>query len=559
MLKPVLIIGGTGVFGKRLVRHLAKFEGIELFVSSRNAAKALAFIKTLPNCVAPLHAVSLNCAENLDTRLTEILPFIVVDCSGPFQGAGYDTASCVLRNGAHFIDLADARDYLANFSDALDELACEKGVTALAGASSTPTLSTCVTDSLTAGWRRVDTIDICITPGGRSEVGRSVIEAILSYAGRSIPIWSAGQLTQTTGWGDARTVDIPGLGRRRVAAVETYDAEHLGPRLNVHSRVSFAAGLESKIEQWGIETLSALKKRGLVGRLSSLIPVLLRARKLTRIPTSDTGGMVVDVCGINERGTCCHARWSLLAKKDHGPFVPILPAAAAIKKLLRGCVAPGARLAHTSVTLEDICEQMIPYDITTETSETKTDRSVFEMALGDTRYKSLPSALTAFHDHSGPLVWSGKSEIVGAQWFVPRLLATIFGFPKTSQDADVKVVIDRAILPCGTPFERWTRSFSGKRMSSILKVDHKGELSEQFEPFTFDLPVEAKNDGLRMPVSGWRLGKWKLPKIFAPISDAREFMDDQGRFRFDVRLSAPLIGLIVHYKGWLQPNTQRER
>ena len=41
---------------------------------------------------------------------------------------------------------------------------------------------------LTQGWQRVDTIDIAITPGGKSEVGRSVIEAILSYVGKEVPV-----------------------------------------------------------------------------------------------------------------------------------------------------------------------------------------------------------------------------------------------------------------------------------------------------------------------------------------------------------------------------------
>lgn len=34
-LKNILIIGGTGVFGKRLVRHLSTRADVALFVSSR--------------------------------------------------------------------------------------------------------------------------------------------------------------------------------------------------------------------------------------------------------------------------------------------------------------------------------------------------------------------------------------------------------------------------------------------------------------------------------------------------------------------------------------------
>jgi hypothetical protein len=39
----------------------------------------------------------------------------------------------------------------------------------------------------------------------------------------------------------------------------------------------------------------------------------------------------------------------------------------------------------------------------------------------------------------------------------------------------------------------------------------------------------------------------------APRSDTREFVDDLGRFRFDVAIGLPLIGQLAHYRGWLEP------
>lgn len=554
-LKSVLVIGGTGVFGKRLVRHLATWDGIALFVSSRNLLRAEQFVKVLQGSNAPLHAIALDCQVDLQERLSEVQPFIVIDCSGPFQGANYDTARTVLQNGAHLIDLADARDYLSHFSGALDDIAREHKVTALTGASSTPTLSTCVVEHLANGWKRFDAIDISITPGGRSEVGRSVIEAIMSYAGRDIPIWLSGRLTNTIGWSRPQIIYIRGLGRRRVAAVETFDAEYLGPTLNVQSRVAFSAGLESKIEQWGIEAIAALRHRGYLQRLEWLIPLLLKARKITRIPTSDSGGMVVNVSGLDENNVQCHATWSLIARQDHGPFIPVLPAAAAVRKLVDGAVANGARIAHNAIGLTDISKQIQPYAITSATSSSQTKHGIFERALGQSKFKKLPTAVSAFHKPSGPLVWSGKADIAGGRWFVPQILAKIFNFPKPDRDVPVTVTVDRTSSPDGRPTERWIRTFADKSMASVLKFHSKGHLSEQFGPFTFLIPIQSSAEGLRMPVSAWRIGWLKLPKVLAPGSNAREYMDDQGRFRFDVKLSAPFFGTIVHYRGWLRPIT----
>lgn len=362
-MHSILIIGGTGVFGKRLVRHLANMRDVTIFVSSRSAVKAYDFIKTLSNTQAELCSVALDTEVDLCEQLENLKPSVVVDCSGPFQSLGYRTAVSVLNSGAHFVDLADARDYLVGFADALDERARKNGVCAFSGASSTPTLSTCAVRHLTIGWKQVDTVDMSITPAGRSEVGPSVIEAILSYAGKDVPIWLDGTLKTTTGWLRAKSIDIPGLGIRRVAAVETFDAEYLGPHLKVASRVSFSAGLESRIEQLGIETIAALRKRKIIRSAKALIPVLLKARQITRIPTSKSGGMMVEVSGCDADGASVQAKWSLVAHQDHGPNIPILPVAAVVKKLMSGSVKPCADFAHSILTLADIELELQRYDI----------------------------------------------------------------------------------------------------------------------------------------------------------------------------------------------------
>ena len=39
----------------------------------------------------------------------------------------------------------------------------------------------------------------------------------------------------------------------------------------------------------------------------------------------------------------------------------------------------------------------------------------------------------------------------------------------------------------------------------------------------------------------------------APKSQTAEFVDEDGRFRFDVAISVPLVGPVVRYRGWLAP------
>ena len=156
-----------------------------------------------------------------------------------------------------------------------------------------------------------------------------------------------------------------GLGKRRVAPVETLDAVYLGERYGVTSRVRFTAGLESRLEQFGIELLANLRGYGLLGALAPLIPWLLKARRITQLWTSDRGGMQVCAAAVSELGQPVHSPWSLLAQDNHGPFVPILAAAAALRKLQSYDLPVGAGFAHRHLSLSEIMAEAHPYSITT--------------------------------------------------------------------------------------------------------------------------------------------------------------------------------------------------
>ena len=116
-------------------------------------------------------------------------PWLVIDASGPFQGAGYRIPLAAVKAGAHIVDLTDARDYLADYVLALDAAARTAGIAALAGTRSTPTLSAAVVRELTDGWRRLDTLRLAITPGGRSAVGWAACSTCLVLASAALRRW----------------------------------------------------------------------------------------------------------------------------------------------------------------------------------------------------------------------------------------------------------------------------------------------------------------------------------------------------------------------------------
>lgn len=370
MTRRTLLIGATGMFGSRLARMLAQMPGIDLIVTSRSGDRAKALARTLRQDASRACRISdlaFTHGQGADATFTDVKPWLVIDAAGPFQHANYDTAIAALTAGAHWIDLADAASYIDSFVIELDELARRNGVTAVSGASSTPALSFAAIQALTDGWRSVDKIEIGIYPAGRSAVGEAVLRAVLSYTGSPVAIWRDGQPSFTTGWGTAEKLTLTGMPHRYRSPVATYDYALLS-RTFAARDVSFYAGLESPIEHLGLTILAKLRARRLLPRLEPLAPLLHMARRLTAPSCGSTGGMTVEVTGRGADGQASSAVWTLLARNGDGPNVPVLPALALARKLLREPPVPGAFCAAGTISLDEIVSEMTGLAISTSSS-----------------------------------------------------------------------------------------------------------------------------------------------------------------------------------------------
>lgn len=556
MTQDILIIGATGVFGSRLAERLAETGGFRLLLASRSLDRATRFADTLSKSTgtgAALVPIALDVAGDLAAALKQHRPAIVVDCSGPFQSADYSVPLAALEAGAHFVDLADARGYLLGFTAALDAAFRAKDRVALAGASSSPALSAAAVAALTRGWTRIDSIDIAIVPGGRSEVGEAAVGGALSYCGREVPVIAAGRPGRAIGWGEVSHIDMAGLGRRRVSPVETADAGLLSRLHPTASSIRFRAGLESRIEHWGMRALAGLVRSGLLRRPERLAGLLQRARRLTRLTTGSSGGMRVSVTGLDAQGRWTQAEWRLIARDNDGPHVPPAPAAAAVRAILAGREPAGARPA-LELPLDAIEAELAGRAITTAREVTRAKASLFEQAIGPEAFAALPDTVRAFHDLDAPAVWSGRANIEGAASLPARLVALAFAMPSTASDVPLTVAVERRLSESAeVPDETWTRCFASASFRSNLSSPAPGVAFEHFAPFDFRIGLALSGSDLVYPVAGWRIGPLPLPLALAPRSVAREWQDDTGRFNFDVHLSLPIVGLLAHYRGWLLP------
>jgi hypothetical protein len=330
----VLVTGGYGFFGRRLVERLAAWRGLHIVVAGRSLQQGQALVDTLaPRATATLEAVELDAqSAGIDAELRRTSPHVVVHTCGPFQGQDHRVARACIRAGAHCIDLADGREFVEGIR-VLDEAARAAGLVVLSGASSVPALSSAAVDELACGLATLHHIDIGISPGNRTERGLSTVKAILTYCGKALP----GGAGARHGWsGHWRHVYPAPIGERLLSPCDVPDLTLLPSRYAGRPEVRFGAGLELRFLHRGMNAMALLARKGWVADWSAHARWLKRLGDLFIGWGSDAGGMHVTVCGTTCEGVLRERTWHLSATGGDGPYVPTLAAAALIRQLRDG-------------------------------------------------------------------------------------------------------------------------------------------------------------------------------------------------------------------------------
>ena len=259
----ILVIGGYGFFGRRLVERLSLQAGLHVIVAGRSAQQAAALVTELrATATSALGSVALDAmSDEFPAWLDRLQVRAVVHASGPFQGQDYRVALACTAAGVHYIDLADGRDFVAGIT-AVDVAATAAGACVLSGASTVPALSGAAVDELTRGWQRVDGIDIGISPGNRTERGLSTVRAVLSYCGRPMPHADGATLT---GWLRTRAHRYPApVGWRLLSPCDVPDLALLPSRYPGRPVVRFRAGLELVMLHLATNAMAVVARLGLV-------------------------------------------------------------------------------------------------------------------------------------------------------------------------------------------------------------------------------------------------------------------------------------------------------
>lgn len=361
----IVVIGGCGNFGARLCRALASPD-CEVLAAGRSVTPAAA--RRIGDGVG---AAVLDCsAPSFADDLRRLAPQIVIHCAGPFQQQDYRVVQASIGAGAHYIDLADGRDFVAAFAVANDAAARAAGVLAVSGASTLPALSSAVVDALAPRLAAIETIDIVIAPGQRAPRGAATLAGVFSYAGRPLTWYSRGAWRSAIGWQELQFRRFKGLGGRWAAACDVPDLALFPSRYAGVQTVEFRAALELSVMHFGLWLAAALQRAGLP------LPLVRHASALDRLARhfdrfgGECGGMFVEVGGRRNDGTRARLRWNLNVPALNGPEIPCLPALLLARKIMRG--SEGRRGACTGaglLMLDEFNSEFARLGVTTEIEE----------------------------------------------------------------------------------------------------------------------------------------------------------------------------------------------
>lgn len=472
---------------------------------------------------------------------------VLVDASGPFQGMHHGLVEAAMDAGIHYVDIADDRRFVASIHE-LDDDARHRGVAVISGASSVPSLSSAVALELSRGLDRVDRVDISITASSQASFGTSVLESMLSGAGRTIEHRGA---PPGTGMMEYRRVIFRSGGHelhRHVLSCDVPDHDEMPLLLPGEPDVRFRAGSELAMHNWTMWGLAFLVSRGFLVDARRAMPLARLARRLSRRSGDGRSAMKVEVRG-GQDGRPVFREWTLVATGGHGPKIPCLVVPEIVSMLQEGTLTPGARSAAGIADVGNMLSRMPDGSI--ETAVTEHEPSpLYRRIMGD-RFARLRPAVSAMHDDPWVVRARGRATVTASSNLVARILCRIVGFPPASRDLPVTVTFERI-----GDEEKWTRQF-GRHVFCSRLSEEAGELIERFGPLRFRFSLEEKDGGIAMTHRGWSAFGLKMPIWLGPSGTARE-SGEGGLFTFDVPVAVPLLGEIVRYRGWLQPETRRE-
>ena len=363
-MKKILVLGGYGHFGTMISTALAGQQNLKVIIAGRSVDKAKALAATLPQAPHAPEGIALDIHKGFADALQNISPDIVIHTCGPFQGQDYAVAKACIVQGCHYIDLADARKFVAEI-ETLHKSAKEKNVSIISGASSVPCLTAAVIDVYQPRFQNIVGVDMGISTAQRTNRGLATTAAVLGYAGQPFETKIDGHMQTVYGWQGLTRQRYPNIGTRWLADCDVPDLALFPRRYPDIETIRFRAGLELAPLQWALYALAGLAKADFIPRPDKYADKLLKISRWLDIFGSDTSAFHVRMTGFGFDSQPVTRTFFLLARNGDGVHIPTIPAILLAKRLAVGdaSIAAGAMPCLGLITLDEYTHALRPLTV----------------------------------------------------------------------------------------------------------------------------------------------------------------------------------------------------
>ncbi|OIO72848.1 MAG: hypothetical protein AUJ57_05220 [Zetaproteobacteria bacterium CG1_02_53_45] len=359
----ILVIGGYGNFGQLICKALAQDANIRLLIGGRDGTRASAFAASLGSaqaCGITINAQAADLAVQLQARHVDTL----IQTAGPFQGQNYTVAEACITARCNYIDLADARSFVAGIGG-LDARARAAGVLVTSGASSVPALTSAIVDHLLPEFSALFEIRHGISAGGHTP-GLATMLGVLGYCGKPILRLENGTWVKIYGWQDLhRHRYAPPVCGRWLGSCDVPDLEIFPQRYAGVQSVVFHAGVGNPVSHLATWALAGLVRMGLIKSLAPLAPLFMSVNRWLEPVSPVVSAVHVELRGLNHDGKAHSKSWQLVAFDNHGPQIPCGAAIALARKLADGKMPlKGATPCVGLLTLEEYLAALAHLNLT---------------------------------------------------------------------------------------------------------------------------------------------------------------------------------------------------
>ena len=179
-----------------------------------------------------------------------------------------------------------------------------------------------------------------------------------------------------------------------------------------------------------------------------------------------------------------------------------------------------------------------------------TSPGLYPRIVGDT-WSDLAAPVQRFHMLAKQYQGTGLFTVRHGPGFLARLVAKLMRLPAAGEKVPVKLIVD-----VNDEGEHWNRKFADRPFITTQGERAGGLLTERVGLMEIWYRLIVADQALRyeQAKASLRLGALRipLPRFLAPNISAREWaMEDGSGVNVSVSVTAPLVGLLINYTGYI--------